>query len=368
VFIAHSLGGLLVKYVLFRSLKAPEPDKRRIAPATRGICFLATPHQRADIAHVITFFGGLWPLLRVSESVRELRGDNPYLIEMNNDFRRLVQHTGIAVKIYYETRPTRRFGALRFLRGVVVVPQGSADPGLASSEALPADEDHISICKPSPMDSPIAEGVRQFVAACIAPTADTQHLPSPNRATPSSGQPRAPDPQNEPQGDRAAHEALAGSASDRSLRETGYPGAALNPNRIGQEIVGGKPSITRPSRIFISYAHDDPDEAVARQLKDGLGKAGHEVFIGTEVPLGVDWGSLIDEEIARSDYFVLLLSARSAHSEMVREEARLAHERRKGAGIPRLLPIRIAYPGPLGYALSTWTRSVIMLHDPHPTR
>ena len=51
---------------------------------------LAIPHQGADIARVITFFGGVVPLLRVSESVRELRGHSPYLMELNNDFRRHV--------------------------------------------------------------------------------------------------------------------------------------------------------------------------------------------------------------------------------------------------------------------------------------
>jgi pimeloyl-ACP methyl ester carboxylesterase len=162
VFIAHSLGGLVIKYVLFQSLKSPEIAKRKIASSTRGICFLATPHQGADVANVISFFGGVLPLLRISESVRELRGHSPYLIEMNNDFRRLVQDAGIAVKIYCEMRPTRRFGAFRFLRGVVVVPQGSADPGLPNFEAVPTDDDHISICKPSSRSSPVFRGVCQF--------------------------------------------------------------------------------------------------------------------------------------------------------------------------------------------------------------
>jgi hypothetical protein len=39
---------------------------------------------------------------------------------------------------------------------------------------------------------------------------------------------------------------------------------------------------------------------------------------------------------------------------MVREEARLAHERRSAEGSPRLLPVRVAYTGPLGYALGAW--------------
>jgi hypothetical protein len=68
----------------------------------------------------------------------------------------------------------------------------------------------------------------------------------------------------------------------------------------------------------------------------------------------VDWGATILAWLAASDFFVLLLSARSVHSEMVREEARVAHGRRAAEGAPRFLPVRVAYHGPLGYALGAW--------------
>jgi hypothetical protein len=77
-------------------------------------------------------------------------------------------------------------------------------------------------------------------------------------------------------------------------------------------------------------------------LKDGLVRAGHQVFIDSEIKIGADWGATILDWIAASDFFVLLLSARSVHSEMVREEARVAHGRRAAEGSPRLLPMRVA--------------------------
>jgi hypothetical protein len=89
-------------------------------------------------------------------------------------------------------------------------------------------------------------------------------------------------------------------------------------------------------------------------LKDGLVQAGHHVLIDTEIQTGADWGETILEWLAAADFFVLLLSARSVHSEMVREEARIAHQRRSAEGSPRLLPVRVAYTGPLGYALGAW--------------
>jgi TIR domain/AAA-like domain len=109
-----------------------------------------------------------------------------------------------------------------------------------------------------------------------------------------------------------------------------------------------------PRCIFISYAHGDPDQALARELKDSLVRAGHQVFIDIDIKVGADWGTTILDWIAVSDFFLLLLSARSVHSEMVREEARVAHGRRAAEGSPRLLPVRVAYTGPLGYALGAW--------------
>ena len=91
--------------------------------------------------------------------------------------------------------------------------------------------------------------------------------------------------------------------------------------------------------------HADPDRSLAGALRDGLRRAGCEVFTD-EIELGVDASERRD--LAASGYFILLLSARSVHSEMVCEEARLAHARRKAEGMPRLLPVRVAYTGPLG--------------------
>jgi hypothetical protein len=116
----------------------------------------------------------------------------------------------------------------------------------------------------------------------------------------------------------------------------------------------GERMSTRPCKLFISYAHGDPDSKLAQELRDGLVRAGHDVFIDTAMSTGTDWGGMIGQRLAASDYLVLLLSVRSVHSEMVREEARLAHGQRKAEGAPRLLPVRVAYDGPLGYALGAW--------------
>jgi hypothetical protein len=51
---------------------------------------------------------------------------------------------------------------------------------------------------------------------------------------------------------------------------------------------GAEPRLSDPKRIFISYSHDDPDQALAREWRDGLVRAGHQVFIDTEIQPGAD--------------------------------------------------------------------------------
>lgn len=70
---------------------------------------------------------------------------------------------------------------------------------------------------------------------------------------------------------------------------------------------------------------------------------------------GDNWSQRIDQELERCDYFVLLLSSKSATSEMVTEEVRRAKELRdtRESGKPQILPIRVNFPiaSPLNYDL-----------------
>ena len=49
-FVCHSMGGLVVKLMLRSSASYGDPYVAPIAKATRGIVFIATPHQGADLA------------------------------------------------------------------------------------------------------------------------------------------------------------------------------------------------------------------------------------------------------------------------------------------------------------------------------
>ena len=109
-------------------------------------------------------------------------------------------------------------------------------------------------------------------------------------------------------------------------------------------------------RVFISYRADSPDEVLARQFYDSLEASGHRPFMaGESIKLGEAWRDRIHSELQQCDYFLLLLSERSATSEMVTEEVKRAQrlQEKTGGERPTLLPIRVKFSlkDPLNYEL-----------------
>ena len=169
IFVAHSLGGLLVKNLLRASREAPDEEARRIAAATRGVTFFATPNSGALIAstgvRLLGWLGPLGQLSRISPLVHELRAHSPELLRLNQWYRNQVadpvKGLRIKTKVYYEKRGTA-FGFL------LVVDEASADPGLAGIRPVPVPADHFMICKFAARDSWLYENVRQFLEECLA--------------------------------------------------------------------------------------------------------------------------------------------------------------------------------------------------------
>ncbi len=112
--------------------------------------------------------------------------------------------------------------------------------------------------------------------------------------------------------------------------------------------------LQRP-RIFISYKRGgEPDDEVAGAIYDAL-SSDHDVFIDTMLPIGARWIAQIEAELAQSDFLIVLLSARSIHSEMVLAEIQTAHRlAEERGGRPALLPVRLDYTQPFVYPLSAY--------------
>ena len=114
-----------------------------------------------------------------------------------------------------------------------------------------------------------------------------------------------------------------------------------------------------PARVFISYRHADPDQALAYDIFEAL-RQRHNVFIDRKISAGMDWARRISAELEQAEYFVVLLSEQSILSEMVIGELDyvrdLAAERPDRR--PRILPVRVARLKRLPYPLSAYLRYV----------
>ncbi|AUB36436.1 putative ATPase, archaeal AAA+ ATPase superfamily [Nostoc flagelliforme CCNUN1] len=123
------------------------------------------------------------------------------------------------------------------------------------------------------------------------------------------------------------------------------------------------PAASKSARFFISYRSQDPDLSLAHNFYEALKAAGHKAFMaGESIRLGEKWPQRIDQELKLCDYFLLLLSKRSATSEMVTEEVRQAKQLRDGSDQhkPVILPIRVNFPwsAPLNYDLRGYLQQV----------
>jgi hypothetical protein len=111
----------------------------------------------------------------------------------------------------------------------------------------------------------------------------------------------------------------------------------------------------RSARVFLSYKRNvEPDGRLARQVVDALAGAGHHVFIDQRLAVGQAWAEEIEKQVRQSDYLVVFLTAESSRSEMVRGEIEIARHHAAINGAPRILPVRLAFDGPLPYPLSAY--------------
>ncbi|MBN1480812.1 AAA-like domain-containing protein [candidate division KSB1 bacterium] len=109
------------------------------------------------------------------------------------------------------------------------------------------------------------------------------------------------------------------------------------------------------SRCFISYRHVNPDEELAVSLQQYLHDRDHQVFVDNRLLVGAKWAEVIDKQIRASEFFIVLLSAESIKSDMVRQEVKLAHQLSQRSIKPmRILPIRVDFAGELPYDLGAY--------------
>jgi hypothetical protein len=107
------------------------------------------------------------------------------------------------------------------------------------------------------------------------------------------------------------------------------------------------------AQIFISYKHVEPDQSLAMDLANAISKQ-HQVFIDSQIPLGRNWGEIIDEHLGGADFLAALVSEDAACSPMVVAEIEQAHRLNVATKRPGIIPIRLRFEGQLRYPLSAY--------------
>ncbi|CAL9692476.1 unnamed protein product [Knipowitschia caucasica] len=156
VWVAHSMGGLIVKKMLLDA--AEDPNMQHLLKNTKGILFYSVPHRGTYMAE---YSINARYLLFPSIEVRELCRDSPALRTLNDGFLAMVKEKDIKVLSFAETCPTNIGPMIKIL---VVSPQ-SADLGIG--DLIEVDVDHLNICKPEKKNSFIYKRSLQFIQEAL---------------------------------------------------------------------------------------------------------------------------------------------------------------------------------------------------------
>ena len=144
VFVAHSMGGLVVKQAYI--LSQTDPAYQGIGSRFHTMFFLATPHHGAHSAQLLS------SILKATDHghrpfVDDLHSDSPAIQRINDSFRHYSEK--IRLFSFFETRPFQ-FG----VRKEIVVKKTSAIMGLPNERSTHLDADHRGVCKFENPDDP----------------------------------------------------------------------------------------------------------------------------------------------------------------------------------------------------------------------
>ncbi|KOB68706.1 Protein SERAC1 [Operophtera brumata] len=145
VWLAHSMGGLIVKQVLTEASESSDSMLKKLSENTKAIVFYSTPHKGSSLAAMPRAAAAvLWP----SNDVRQLQENSPTLLKLHTAFLKFADLYDWETISFAETMPTL---ITAFKVPVHFVESFSADLGRGVFYQLPLD--HLSICKPATRQS-----------------------------------------------------------------------------------------------------------------------------------------------------------------------------------------------------------------------
>ncbi len=185
IFVAHSLGGLVVKRALIYSSEIRgnyTEHLRSVFVSTYGILFLGTPHKGSDLAawgsRLEAICSAVIPS-RVVDShdalVKALKTNNETLQNIDRQFIQLISR--FHVYFFHEGKPTKLAHTTAF-----VVDEDSASPTIQDVERAVIQADHSHMCKFESDSSSgfdlVAEGIQRYAGEAptvIASRWDSEH-------------------------------------------------------------------------------------------------------------------------------------------------------------------------------------------------
>lgn len=186
IFITHSMGGLMVKQIIVRSLSQKQADIRQLVDHIRGIVFCGTPHRGAGVAKLAK---ALSHSFRTPEYVKQLSAGNPFLDTLHDSFVNWQRETNVPIYSFVEKDKLFRIKWLFNFHFGQVVPQESGNPNIAGSTLFPVAADHIQLVKPNSRKHDVYAGTKRFldeVLKVIPKIEPVVPLPDP-APSPSSG-------------------------------------------------------------------------------------------------------------------------------------------------------------------------------------
>ncbi|KAI9787480.1 MAG: hypothetical protein M1839_000009 [Geoglossum umbratile] len=148
IFVAHSLGGIIVKQALL--LAKADHKYECISTHTIGIVFLGTPHRGSDIAAYGNALAKIATLVTNKPKpslIESLKENSAELLKLESEFKSELSKYMVAS--FYERRS---MGVGRL--STVIVDKDSALLGFEGEDRVPVDADHRDICKFASREDP----------------------------------------------------------------------------------------------------------------------------------------------------------------------------------------------------------------------
>jgi len=166
IWVSHSLGGLIVKYMLQHADQDTE-SFGNIAKNTKGSVFYGTPHFGSKVA---TFSQKAKKVLYPSKEVEELAQDSPKQQQLNEFVKKLFNSGKFSSLSFGEALATN----IGFGYNLHVVPPDTADPGFG--EFLTVPYDHIDISKPIDKQEVLYSKLIEFINTTLNAEQDENEL------------------------------------------------------------------------------------------------------------------------------------------------------------------------------------------------